>query len=527
VYLVANDAMFVDIVNHLDEWSLAKSGVYSAWLECGFATFAIVMLAAPARWLWLVVPLVFVSLTTNYAFLGIVKDPLTVDVIQWLPYETSQLGNASREYASEIAFAAARAAALLVVFLGLRFVVQRHDASCRAALRVRRWAPAAFAAFFAAGLALQPPMSVAETNLYVFGLPAAFEQEPSPRPLAARPLRDSALAKVVLVIDESVTWEAFEKVIAARIDGLPAIDFGEAASLANCSAPSNALLRWGVDMSRVRDPAYDPRTNPTIWAYARAAGYRTTLIDGQSEGQKQNYLTPGELALIDAFVPAKRASDTDVRLAERVNAELRRPGRAFIVVVKRGTHFPYEMNYPRGMVARDAPRALKYVAAVAHTSGRFFDTLDRDLRWERTLVIYTSDHGQDLARRSTHCNPRPKAEEYSVPLVAITAQPTLAAALSASPLSDRASHLNIFPTLVEAVGYGPDVARAYGPTLAGGPIPYLTYVNRGWHARQSRSERHTVRATDFVQSAGFPFRRKGEPRHMALEGIDASGLGMR
>ena len=61
----------------------------------------------------------------------------------------------------------------------------------------------------------------------------------------------------------------------------------------------------------------------------------------------------------------------------------------------------------------------------------------------------------------------------------------------------------------------------------GPPAPYLTYVNRGWHARQSRGDRHTVRATDFVASASFPYRGQGEQRHMALDGVGASGFAMQ
>jgi hypothetical protein len=211
----------------------------------------------------------------------------------------------------------------------------------------------------------------------------------------------------------------YRRIIAPAINGLSVVDFGEAASIANCSAASNALLRWGVARARVRDAAYDPRTSPTIWAYAKAAGYRTVLIDGQSRGELQNYIGTREFALIDEFVPASSGIDSDQRIAAKLNEILRRGGREFVYIVKRGVHFPYEMNYPRGELRADASRAEKYATAVSHASAGFFPAALRDTDASRTLLIYTSDHGQDLTTRSTHCNPDPRDVEYSVPLVAM------------------------------------------------------------------------------------------------------------
>lgn len=104
----------------------------------------------------------------------------------------------------------------------------------------------------------------------------------------------------------------------------------------------------------------------------------------------------------------------------------------------------------------------------------FFSHVTRDIDLSGVLLIYTSDHGQDLTNRSTHCNPEPLDLEYSVPLVAVTRVPALFELVgNGDRMRDRASHLNIFPTLLYAFGYGRDWLEAeYGPTLAGprGPI---------------------------------------------------------
>jgi hypothetical protein len=131
--------------------------------------------------------------------------------------------------------------------------------------------------------------------------------------------------------------------------------------------------------------------------------------------------------------------------------------------------------------------------------------------------VYTSDHGQDLAKRATHCNGDPAAEEYSVPLLAITADRKDAGFRSPDALFDRASHLNIFTTLLVALGYDERwAAKTYGPSLAGPPTPYLSFVNRGWQGQRG-AERHTVRASDFVTSVTFPNRPPGAGRRLMLE----------
>jgi hypothetical protein len=517
-YLVMNWGIVAEVATN-GARSPAKTALYGAWVLCGFVTFAAFAVAARSWLLWALLACAFVSLTVNYAYLAIMGDALTVDVIEWLPHEVGQLGNVSIEYGARIGPAAARAAALLAAFVVLRLLVRRSTGLVGRLATHRRASPIATLAllgFTAAGVALQPPSSVAESNLFVFGIPALYARAPDPRAPDARPTRVSEFRKIVVIVDESVTREAFERLVAPRTQGLPIADFGEAASTTNCSAPSNALLRWGVRREEAARPDYDPRTNPMIWAYAHAAGFSTVLIDGQSTGGKQNYLSPKELSLIDEFVPAEAKAETDTAIADMLNERLKSPEPAFIFVVKKGAHFPYEMNYPVHAVRKGASRAEKYAAAVSYTTGRFFERMSRGLPFDRILMVYTSDHGQDLGKRATHCNADPVAEEYSVPLLAITGDREAAGFRSSETLFDHASHLNIFPTVLVSLGYDEQwVAETYGPSLAGPASPYVSYVNRGWQGQRG-AERHTVRASDFVSSDTFPRREPGEARHLML-----------
>ena len=512
--------MVADIVQHLPDRSPRVSVIYAAWLGAGLVTFCAVLVCARAAALVVLLPLVFVSLAVNYGYTRIADAALTLDVIEWLPYEYRQLSNAGAEYAREIATAVAQALAAVGVFLVVRHAARRSRWFERLGLGRRRFsalAVATFALYHAAGMALQPPVSVAETNLFVFGVPSLIAAPPEMRSVAVAPARASLVSKVVLVVDESVTHEAYARFVAQYTRELPVKDFGEAASTANCSAASNALLRWGVERPRVPDPGYDPRTNPSIWGYAKTAGFRTVLIDGQSNGDMHNYISPAEYALIDEFVPAMAGEETDHHIAAMLNERLSRPGREFIYVVKSGAHFPYEANYPAALAPAVASRPGEYMTAVSYVTGGFFERLARALPYSDTLMIYTSDHGQDFAERAPHCNADPTADEYSVPLSVITAAPALRELLAGSPLVDRASHLNIFPTLLYAFGYARQwLETTYGPTLAGPPSSYLTYVHRAWRPGRSIHERHSVRTRDFVESSEFPRRAAAKESRMMV-----------
>jgi glucan phosphoethanolaminetransferase (alkaline phosphatase superfamily) len=521
-YLIMNHLMLREVIENFFTREVYKSAVYLAWITCAFVVFSAALLTLRRTGLALLLLVSSVSVATNYVYTVVAQRSITPDLMEWMAHETAQLPNAWAEFRPEILAATAMAIGVLAVLLLIRAVVRRKSlvrADLLADPRARALAIGSFLGFHGAAMLIQPSYTVAETNVLVFGLPPLFSQAPQPGEVFVRPAAPARARKILLVVDESVGHGVYADVVAPAVRHLPVIDYGEAASVANCSAATNALLRWGLERPRVGKAGYDPRTNPTIWGLAKAAGFRTTLIDGQSQGAIQNFLSTGELALIDEFVPAGGELDTDHRIAAMLNERLDRPGRDLIYVVKRGAHFPYEMNYPEGTVPPDTSKAGRYAAAVAYSTGVFFELLKKKLASSDILLIYTSDHGQNLNARSTHCNTERHPDEYSVPLMVLTDVESLKGPLleAAPEMRNRASHLNIFPTLLYGLGYAREwIEATYGPTLAG---PAMEYTTLAWHLPYPTKRKDTV---DFEITPHFPGRGAQHASGQARDAMTAN-----
>ncbi|MGN8276701.1 sulfatase-like hydrolase/transferase [Pseudomonas sp. SMN5] len=313
---------------------------------------------------------------------------------------------------------------------------------------------------------------------------------------------------IVLIIDESVAGNYLDINTAGGVptgfetppDGVHVFNFGYAASIANCSADTNVTLRYGgtrADYVRINS------TLPSIWQYAKKAGLRTVYIDAQrTGGNLQNLMTDGEKQDIDEFVQFDQARvlDRDMAAAAKL-IELLGDDRAELVVVNKvGAHFPVHDKYPdEFMRYRPAlPRGqyqdisdtgnrdgfngqsddwVLYRNAYRNTLlwnvGEFFKRIFQQGNLSNAVVIYTSDHGQDLHERgnpglNTHCGGYPVAEEGLVPLVVIEGAPlhTLDWQRAWAQNKDRSSHYNIFPTLLRLMGYEPSaIEAAYGKAL--------------------------------------------------------------
>lgn len=298
--------------------------------------------------------------------------------------------------------------------------------------------------------------------------------------------------KVALIVDESVRgdfvdWSpgnAYTPELARLKSRL--VDFGPAASGGNCSHYSNALLRFAAARNEVGPKLL---TNPTIWQYAKRAGFRTVFIDAQAAfnrnpGKLQNFMTVQETKDIDAF----HALDADTlphllddRLLDIVKQELRSDRPVFIYAVKNGAHFPYDRGYPAAE-ARFRPtmaeatsdatefRVNSYRNVVRWSVDRFFKRLFDEAELTDTAIIYTSDHGQSFSpRRLTHCTVEdPDPREALVPLFVIPGSETMHARFAAAATSGQglATHFSIVPTLLELFGYRRrDLAGVYRESL--------------------------------------------------------------
>jgi len=201
----------------------------------------------------------------------------------------------------------------------------------------------------------------------------------------------------------------------------------------------------------------------------------------------------------------------DVRIAQ-ILVDLLKGGDTarFVFINKMGSHFPYEGKYPTDQavygptmssnysgnetdpqnLARptdeeaDMRRRFKnsYLNSVRWNTRQFFRTVLPEVDMAHTVIIYTSDHGQDLhddgrPGYGTHCTDGPAvATEGTIPLLVITAAPAVAAQMEPAAARNfgRVSQFNVFPTLLALMGYDGDAlakSREFEPTLFS-ELPY-------------------------------------------------------
>jgi len=232
-------------------------------------------------------------------------------------------------------------------------------------------------------------------------------------------------------------------------------------------------------------------------------------MDGQRHsGRLQNRMTSEEVREIDEFIQL----DTQLKPFEkdpyiaRLLAKMLRTADApqFVLINKMGSHFPYEGKYPRDQVVYQPTMGLSYLGNesdpknlarptddTTETRLRFKNSYLNSIRWNigeffrivlpemnlaNTVLVYTSDHGQDFhddgrPGYGTHCADGPAvADEGIVPLVALTGIPAVAAQLRSGVAMNynRASQFNVFPTLLALMGYERESLRSSGafePTL--------------------------------------------------------------
>lgn len=334
---------------------------------------------------------------------------------------------------------------------------------------------------------------LAYLNLFTY---EALHNTVGPRePVSLARVDQPSAHNIVLVIDESVSGNYLDintpfgvhSNLKEPHPGLDIFNYGYAASIANCSADTNVTLRYGGTRS---DYMRINTTQPSLWQYAKKAGLRTAYIDAQrTGGNLQNLMTNLERKDIDQFVQFDSTSvrDRDMAAAQKLIELLSDGVPTLVVINKVGAHFPVHDKYPDGFMAYrpTLPRGqfveiadtglrdgfngqpddwLLYRNAYKNTLlwnvGEFFNRLFAQADLSNTTLIYTSDHGQDLHERgnpglNTHCGGDPVEEEGLVPLVVIQGSGVHTvdwqAALAGN--KDRSSHYNIFPTLLQLMGY--------------------------------------------------------------------------
>jgi glucan phosphoethanolaminetransferase (alkaline phosphatase superfamily) len=161
---------------------------------------------------------------------------------------------------------------------------------------------------------------------------------------------------IIYLVDESIRGDRlsinnYPYDTTPYLKTLDLINFGVASSSGNCSKTSNVLLRSGVQQAGLPDNATRTLRDPSIFQYARLAGYRTVFIEGQIPGGNlQDYMTRYDLIDIDEFFYMDRIMPCenfgDCFPAQKIAEVLKQEKPSFIMVVKAGAHVPYQKNYP-------------------------------------------------------------------------------------------------------------------------------------------------------------------------------------
>ena len=294
----------------------------------------------------------------------------------------------------------------------------------------------------------------------------------------------SASAHVLLVVDHGVRGDYLDlnvdrgttPSLLRRGDRIA--NFGHAVSAANCSPASNLILRTGAMPA---DLAAGARTNPYVWSYARRAGMRTAYLHPPGEASRRSvYMSTAEREHIDEVVPQRGGT-----LAARERHALDTvadlfvgPDPHFVMLMKSGLESPYEIrregsfrlppDRERPTVAGTGPE-LSYGNAVTRHVDRFFEDLFSRVPLDNAVLLYTSDHGQNLEGGMTDCSTGGASPlEGMVPMLAVTDHPTWRRRFeqAAERNLNRTSHFNILATLLVLFGFdrGP-VGMRFEPSL--------------------------------------------------------------
>ena len=340
---------------------------------------------------------------------------------------------------------------------------------------------------------------------------AHFESESNERDLLTRQF-DSALAverssfkDIIWIIDESVTATYLgingygantTPYLNAVIAGDDAVNFGVATSAGGHSALSNLALRIGLQPKHAGTFATSRATLPTIYQHARHAGYRTTLIDLQmSNGQLQNFLSREDLQYIDKYLTAGRATKLSIRdreAIEDIKTLVRGPEKNFIVLIKWGSHWPYQYTYPEseefftpalqsawGSMSEENREATinTYLNSLRYAADGFLKEFLDKIDLSDRMILYTADHGQSLETPGTlrtHGGNEEDADSVgAVPLIVFARN---AKRLFTGIEPNRYSSFQIFNTTLKLMGYGDEYVATYGPSLLSVPPPeYRSY----------------------------------------------------
>ena len=333
--------------------------------------------------------------------------------------------------------------------------------------------------------------------------------------------------KIVLIVDESIRADilginGYIKDTTPYLRSLETgvVNFGLAASSSNCSDYSNLILRTGLRKKAIPDQDQMSLKKPSIWQFTRRAGYYNVYLDAQSAEEwvnYQNFMNEHEATFVDEILRLrqKTAYKSDRVARDKLIDLLKQPGKTFIMFDKYGIHFPYFRSYPKkyniftpalelGEPMNDREKSLNsYMNGMRWSVDDWFnDLLSASGDFRNYVIIYTSDHGQNIVddgTLATHCRPRANRFEGIVPMMVFSNDTAALERFKAAQATsyDRTSHFQVFPTLIRLAGYkGPWVRGHYGASLSEPPSDLPEFFVGDVHGRGSVRQWVSIFPTD-------------------------------
>lgn len=267
----------------------------------------------------------------------------------------------------------------------------------------------------------------------------------------------SPFKKVVFIVDESINYQEFKNL---KWENPYAIDYGRTLSSANCSASSNFVLRKAV-FSRNdhvnKNQFLDIKNIKSFFQLAKEQNYTTAFIDNQNilnDLGIKNYFDKNEIEFIDLKLQEKSENHSRDLLSLKHISKSLNEKKVFIFANKVGAHFPYEETLE--LKHRTNDKIENYNKSIEINSLHYLDRLS-ELIDEDTIVFYTSDHGQDLKGRTTHCNTgsNVKETEYTVPFVVMTKNKIFLDDLRKNQpdFMNKLSHIEVSESTRNAMGF--------------------------------------------------------------------------
>jgi hypothetical protein len=262
------------------------------------------------------------------------------------------------------------------------------------------------------------------------------------------------MKKVIVIMDESVISSVFRAQQNGRALRNTYVHSGTVFSGANISAASNYYFRKAGLL-----PDRGVTQVASLFEQAKKAGYRTVYIDNQGvlkDRGAKNYMDATEVGFISQVIMNDKLvrHERDLASLRQLEEILRNDESTFVYVNKLGSHVPYATTI--APESRSGDRGEDYRRSVRINAVDYLARLMTAVG-EDAVVVYTSDHGQNLRSGFSHGNSGDDAtvNEWEVPFAVGSGNADFMWRLTASPMlgSSYLSHFDIAELVRNLLGY--------------------------------------------------------------------------